>query len=72
MGYADCSHSEDWEKTAFRPTEKSQSIIVGDFDMIPLLDASGMFGADIAERKTPAAGLRSACTTLRIIAFHTD
>lgn len=70
MGYADWLHAEDGEKTAFGPTEKSQNTIVGDFDTIPVLDVSGMFSPNIAERKDFAGALRDACMRVGFFYFE--
>jgi isopenicillin N synthase-like dioxygenase len=70
MGYADWLHSEDGEKSAFGPTEKSQNTIIGNFDTIPVLNVSGMFSNDIAERKKFAALLRDAC--MRVGFFYIE
>ena len=67
MGYADWLNAEDGEKTAFGPTEKSQDTVVGDFDTIPVLDVSGMYSSEIAERWKFAAALRDACMRSRIL-----
>ncbi|KAG0645069.1 downy mildew resistance [Hyphodiscus hymeniophilus] len=68
MGYADWT--EDGEKTAFGSVEISQDTIVGDFDTIPVLDVSGMFSSNIAERKKFAGALRDAC--MRVGFFYIE
>jgi isopenicillin N synthase-like dioxygenase len=61
---------EDGGKTAFGSTEKSQDTIVGNFDTIQILDVSGMFSSNIAERRKFAAALRDAC--MRVGFFYIE